>query len=184
MRIKKLVDETWGWSFSVTFVCGFVYVNVAMYESEISSYAVAKVSIFQLTTAVFNHSTASSVQIRPLKVYIFQLCGTYTSSGNSKICAPIVKMLLKPGTMWLFLLLFLKNTSSHKELAISTQQELTLKQDLWLLLFCGLCHSSLRMLSSLVCLVIKVLGSWTWYISWPPPENKFCCESPLPGTQW
>ena len=43
-----------------------VSVNVPMCERE--SYAVAKVSIFQLTTAVSNHSTASSVHIRPLKV--------------------------------------------------------------------------------------------------------------------
>ena len=57
------------------FLSRVVYVNVPMCEREI--YAVAKVSIFQLTTAVSNHSTALtlSVHIRPLKV--FELCGTY-----------------------------------------------------------------------------------------------------------
>ena len=56
---------------------------------------------------------------------------------------------------------------------------------MWLLLFWDLCHTSLRMLSPLLCLIIKVfLGSWTWYISGPPHGNKFCRESPLPGTQW
>ena len=47
---------------------------VPICESKI--YAVAKVSIFQVPQAVCNHSTASSVHPRPLKVYMFQLCET------------------------------------------------------------------------------------------------------------
>ena len=63
--------------FSDVFVWLCVNVNVPMCESK--TYAVAEVSHFQLTTAVSNHSAASSVHIPPLKVYIFKLCGTYTS---------------------------------------------------------------------------------------------------------
>ena len=123
-----------------------------MCESKI--YPVANVSFFS-TTAVCNQSIASRVHPGPLNVYIFQICGTYTSSWTSNCACPSpVRMFQKSGTMWL-------------------------------LLFCDLCHSSLRMLISLLCLVIKVFwGSWTWYTSGPSPENKFCCESPLPRTQW
>ena len=39
---------------------------------------------FSSTTAVCNHSAAFSVHPRPLKVYLFQLCGTYPSSWTSK----------------------------------------------------------------------------------------------------
>ena len=48
-----------------------VCVSVPMCESKTYAYAVAKFSIFQLTTAVSNHSAASSVHIRPLKYILF-----------------------------------------------------------------------------------------------------------------
>ena len=73
---------------------------------------------------------------------------------NLKLCASLVKMLQKPGTMWL-------------------------------VLFYDLCHSSLRMLSFLLCLGINVFwGSWTWYVTGPSPANYFCWESPLLWTWW
>ena len=63
----------------MTFVCGFVC--MLMYQCvEARSMQRQKFPFFQLTTAVSNHSAASSVHTRPLKVYIVQLCRTYTSS--------------------------------------------------------------------------------------------------------
>ena len=82
-----LTHEAGGFQWRFCVVC--VYAIVLMWRSKI--YAVAKVSICQLSTAVSNHSTASNVYIRPLRVYIFQLCETYTSSWTSNFVLHLSK---------------------------------------------------------------------------------------------
>ena len=71
-----LTDEPGAFSDIPVWFC--VHLNAPL--SERKTFCRSKNVHFSSATVVCNHSTAFSVHPRPLKVYTFQICGTYTSS--------------------------------------------------------------------------------------------------------